>query len=313
MNTIFAQDIIDGLTSEEKHLSSKYFYDDTGSRIFQEIMAMPEYYLTNSEYEILSMQTSKIVDALAFNKPFNIIELGAGDGIKTFNLLEYLTQKKIDFTYVPIDISEEAIEMLLDKLNEKLPSLKVAPKVGDYFTILKENFTNTSTPNLLLFLGSNIGNYPHDNALELIKLFNQSINVGDKLLIGIDLKKNPNTIHQAYFDPHGITKRFNLNLLQRINREFDANFNINHFDFYCYYNPQNGEVRSYIISLKKQLIHIKKLDLQIEFDYDELIWTELSKKYDLNGINQLAHDTGFKVLDHFLDCKHYFTDSLWKK
>lgn len=312
MNQIFANDVINGLTSEQKQLSSKYFYDDNGSRIFQEIMKMPEYYLTDSEFEILSLQAKQIYNALNFNEPFHIIELGAGDGFKTFKLLEYLMNNDVDFVYVPIDISEEAIEILTKNLKKRLPNLKINPKVGDYFEILK-NEKRRKIQSLLLFLGSNIGNYSEPDAVELLKLINQNMNTGDKLLIGIDLKKNPLTIRQAYFDPNGITKRFNINLLVRINREFEADFKLDNFDFYCQYDAITGEVKSYLVSLKKQSVNFKKLDITIAFDQNELIWTELSKKYTPQEIESLALNTGYKMNHHFLDCKHYFTDSLWEK
>lgn len=308
----FAQDVLTGLTAQNKYLSSKYFYDNSGSRIFQEIMNMPEYYLTNAEFEILSMQSKQINEALQFKTPFNIVELGAGDGLKTFKLLEYLVNQNIEFNYVPIDISKEAIDILTERLKERLPNLSLKPKVGDYFEILKVN-KESDYPSLLLFLGSNIGNYSQDKAIELLELFNDNMKLGDKLLLGIDLKKNPLTIHKAYFDAHGITKRFNLNLLLRINRELDADFKIDDFDFYCHYNPQSGEVKSYIVSLRKQDVYIKKLNKKISFNYDELIWTELSKKYSLEDIEALARLSDFKVNENFLDCKHLFADSLWEK
>jgi dimethylhistidine N-methyltransferase len=312
MNNTFAEDIKQGLTAKNKYLSSKYFYDDNGSRIFQEIMQMPEYYLTDSEFEILSLQSQQIVDALDFNQPFNIIELGAGDGFKTFKLLEYLVNAKITFNYVPIDISQEAITILSNKLKARLPKLSIQPRVGDYFEILSEESKN-DTPSLLLFLGSNIGNYSEEKAINLLQLFNANMNVNDKLLVGVDLKKNPITVHNAYYDKAGVTKRFNLNLLIRINREFDADFKIDDFDFYCHYNPLDGEVKSYIVSLKLQTVHFRKLDISIEFKQNELVWTELSKKYTLDDIEALSDQANFSVKKHFLDCKHYFTDSLWEK
>lgn len=312
MNITFAKDVIEGLTADQKHLSSKYFYDDNGSRIFQEIMRMPEYYLTDSEYEILSLQPKKIYEALGFSQPFNIIELGSGDGFKTFKFLEYLELNNIDFRYIPIDISQEAIDILTKNLKERLPDLNIQPKVGDYFEVLKD-LKHSKHQSLLLFLGSTIGNYSESDAQGLLELFNQHMNDGDKLLIGMDLKKNPLTIRQAYFDPNGITKRFNINLLIRINREFEADFDLDNFDFYCQYDAVVGEVKSYLVSLKKQTVHLKKLDQIIEFNQNELIWTELSKKYTLVQIESLAFKTGFKLSQHFLDCKHYFTDSLWGK
>ncbi|MDX1470129.1 MAG: L-histidine N(alpha)-methyltransferase, partial [Flavobacteriaceae bacterium] len=142
MENTFAQDVEKGLLSNPKFLQSKYFYDDNGSRIFQEIMKMPEYYLTDSEFEILSLQSQQILDAVGFDKPFNIIELGAGDGFKTFKLLEHVVQEKMQVTYVPIDISKEAVDLLSQSLKERLPQLSVDAKVGDYFSILKKMDSN---------------------------------------------------------------------------------------------------------------------------------------------------------------------------
>lgn len=312
MTNTFAQDVLAGLTATNKYLSSKYFYDDNGSRIFQEIMNMPEYYLTDAEFEILSMQSKQIYEALQFSEPFNIIELGAGDGFKTFKLLEYLVNNNVNFNYVPIDISQEAMDILTERLKEKLPDLNIKPQVGDYFKILKAN-SESDLPSLLLFLGSNIGNYLPKKAVELMQLFNTNMKDGDKLLLGIDLKKNPILIHNAYYDKHGITKRFNLNLLLRINRELDADFKIDDFDFYCHYNPDSGQVKSYIVSLRNQKVNLKKLNTIINFEYNELIWTELSKKYDTNEISELALESNFTVQENFMDCKHHFTDSLWMK
>ncbi|MFP4845041.1 L-histidine N(alpha)-methyltransferase [Winogradskyella sp. PE311] len=312
MKDSFAQDVLNGLTAKNKYVSSKYFYDDNGSRIFQEIMNMPEYYPTDAEFEILSMQSKQIFEALQFSGPFNIVELGAGDGFKTYKLLEYLVNNAIDFHYIPIDISREAVDILTRNLKDRLPTLKIHPKVGDYFEILKDNKVS-DYPSLLLFLGGNIGNYSEEKAKELLDLFNDNMKLGDKLLIGVDLKKNPIIIHNAYYDRHGITKRFNLNLLIRINRELDADFKIDDFDFYCHYNPISGDVKSYIVSLRKQTVEIKALKKVFEFDYNELIWTELSKKYSLTEIEKLADNSNFEVNTNFLDCKHYFTDSLWEK
>lgn len=312
MDKTFAQDVLQGLTATNKYLSSKYFYDNNGSRIFQEIMHMPEYYLTDSEFEILSLQAKQIIDAIQFQQPFNIIELGAGDGFKTFKLLEYLVKNEIQFHYVPIDISQEAIDILSQKLLERLPNLSIQAKVGDYFKVLSD-LKQSNIPSLLLFLGSNIGNYLESEVNELLSLFNENMKRGDKLLIGVDLKKNPLIIQKAYLDEGGITKKFNLNLLLRINRELDADFKIDDFDFYSYYNPDTGEVKSYIVSLRNQKVNLKKLNTTISFRHDELIWTELSKKYSLEEITGLAKENGFQITQNFLDCKHYFVDSLWEK
>ncbi|WP_299103981.1 L-histidine N(alpha)-methyltransferase [uncultured Tenacibaculum sp.] len=307
----FMRDVDTGLSASFKHLSSKYFYDDIGSQIFQKIMAMPEYYLTNSEYEILSLQAKQIAEKVNFKVPFNIIELGAGDGYKTIKLLKNLKDLGLNFTYIPVDISKKAIDILSAKVADEIPDIKLEPYVGDYFNLLN-NLPNT-IPSLVLFLGSNIGNFKDEDAQSFLSLIQSHLKPNDKLLIGFDLKKNPITIKKAYDDPHEITKAFNMNLLHRINKELGANFNLNKFDFYCHYNPITGEVRSYLVSLEKQDVFIQSLEKTFSFDVNELIWTELSKKFDFIEIETLAVNSGYKLEHHFLDSKNYFTDSLWSK
>lgn len=311
MNAAAVNEILSGLSASEKHISSKYFYDDKGSEIFQQIMEMPEYYLTNAEAEILTHQAGDIVEATQFKGAFNVVELGAGDGSKTFELLKYLQDQNRDVTYVPIDISKGAIDGLVADFEKRLPKLKLNPKVGDYFEVLNGRLDHEPNPSLLLFLGSNIGNYPPGEAINLLKLFYENMRDGDALLLGADLQKNPKIIHKAYDDPHGITRSFNLNLLDRLNRELNANFNVEQFDFYCSYNPLNGEVRSYLVSLADQVVDLA--DQQITFKTNELIWTELSKKYSFTELEGMASVSGFDVKQHFLDSRSYFTNSLWVK
>ncbi len=308
----FAEDVLEGLSSKEKHLSSKYFYDDKGSRIFEQIMQMPEYYPTACEFEILSQQSPAIFDRIQFTGKFNIIEFGSGDGIKTRQLLKSFLEKGADFTYIPIDISQQANDALQQNMKTALPQLDIQPRTGDYFDVLNE-LSATKIPNLFLFLGGNIGNYKKEAALDLLKKFNADMKKGDMLLMGMDLQKNPRIIQKAYDDPHGITRSFNMNLLERINRELDADIHLDQFDFYCNYNPQNGEVNSYLVSLKKQHFHSTVLNTTFHLEKDELVWTELSKKYNFSEIDALAKDAGFKVDHNFMDCRHYFTDSLWVK
>jgi L-histidine N-alpha-methyltransferase len=308
----FARDVQSGLTAKQKHLSSKYFYDDAGSRIFMEIMKMPEYYPTGCEFEILSQQPLHILKQLQFIGPFNIVEFGSGDGMKTRHLLKAFVQAGATFTYIPIDISQEAIDALEVNINAFVPAINMQPRTGDYFDVLEE-LSDSDVPNLFLFLGGNIGNYKHEDALALLKKFNAGMKRGDKLLMGLDLQKNPRVIQLAYDDLQGITKAFNMNLLSRINTELEADIHLDQFDFYSNYNPQNGEVNSYLVSLKKQHFHSTVLNQTFFFDKDELVWTELSKKYSFTEIDVLAKASGFSVNHNFMDCKHYFTDSLWEK
>lgn len=310
--TPFALDIEKGLTASPKRLFSKYFYDDNGSRIFQEIMDMPDYYLTNAELEILSLQAAEIHQSLDFNDGYNIIELGAGDGLKTKAFLSYLVRQNIDVTYCPLDISQEAMNLLQADLKEDLPTLEIRPLVGDYFEVLSE-IDLSNRPTLFLFLGSNIGNYEKNQAADLLQLFGKYMKIGDQMLVGFDLKKNPKTILNAYYDKYGITKRFNLNLLHRMNAELAANFQVDDFDFYAYYNPISGDVRSYLVSLKKQVVYIGAIKKTISFEANELIFTELSKKYSLDEIENIAKASDFKLKQHFSDEANLFADSLWIK
>ncbi|AWG24453.1 L-histidine N(alpha)-methyltransferase [Flavobacterium kingsejongi] len=311
-DTAFADDILAGLTAKRKHLSSKYFYDDEGSHIFQQIMNMPEYYPTNCEFEILSQQSEKILSRLNFSQKFNIVEFGSGDGFKTKQLLKAFLNKAADFTYIPIDISQEANDILQANILKVLPNIDMQPKTGDYFDVLNE-LSATKAPNLFLFLGGNLGNYKADEAHALLEKFAKGMKKGDKMVLGLDLKKNPRIIQKAYDDPHGITKAFNMNLLKRMNNELKMDIALDQFDFYCHYNPENGEVNSYLTSLKLQYVYSEVLDTTFTFEKDEMIWTELSKKYSLNEITDLAESLNFKVVENFLDCRHYFTDSLWEK
>ncbi|MFB9293749.1 L-histidine N(alpha)-methyltransferase [Persicitalea jodogahamensis] len=307
----FATDVREGLSAVPKSLSSKYFYDDAGSRIFQQIMELPEYYPTRAEMEILTRQPADIAAALPYRKPFNIIELGAGDGLKTKELLKYLVGQQADFTYMPIDISGEAMQQLEGKLAETLPGLKVKTLVGDYFEVLN-NLDSDGRPNLYLFLGGNIGNYEKDGAINLLRMIRNVMQADGRLLTGFDLRKNPRIIQEAYDDAAGVTRAFNLNLLTRMNRELGADFFLDQFDFYSFYNPRNGEVRSMLVSLSEQDVYFKSLNQSVHFQKNELIHTELSKKYTLTEIDALAAESGFVVERNFFDSQHYFTDSLWQ-
>ncbi|MEZ5084158.1 MAG: L-histidine N(alpha)-methyltransferase [Bacteroidales bacterium] len=247
--TGLAMDVKKGLTSNPKFLNSKYFYDARGSRIFQKIMNMPEYYLTNCEEEFFLTQKQLIYKSFVNNnQPFAIVELGAGDGIKTKILLEYFLVQNASLSYIPIDISEEAIKILIHDLEKLLPELKVKGKIGDYFQLMEELSAIDKTQKILLFLGSNIGNFNPLATITFLSHLRKVMNPEDKLFIGFDLKKDPEVIIKAYDDPHGLTASFNLNLLRRINDELDANFELLTFKHHEVYDPQTGTAKSYLVS-----------------------------------------------------------------
>lgn len=313
MNLEFAELIKNGLTSENKYLSSMYFYDDEGSKLFQMITQLPEYYLTKCEYEILETNKNKILsDFLGNDNKFNIVELGSGDGHKTKILLKYFLESNIEFEYSPIDISKEALNLLKNNLKSELKELNINPLVGDYHKVLKKLSLNKDKK-IFLFMGSNIGNFKKEKAFEFINFIVSNMNKGDLLLVGFDLKKDPKVILNAYNDSQGVTSRFNLNVLKRINREFDANFDLNNFTHYPFYNPETLECKSYLVSNKRQNVEIKKLNLNIDFKYAEIISTELSRKFDNDRINEIATQTNLKIKSKYYDCREYFVDVLFEK
>lgn len=310
----FARDTLKGLSATPKYLLPKYFYDANGSSIFQNIMNMPEYYLTDCELEIFKLQKEAIVAAISDSRSdFDLIELGSGDGLKTKILLEQLLKQSIKFKFMPIDISAEANAGLVSKLNYELPNLKTEAKTGDYFRILKELKKDSNRRKVIFFLGANIGNYSQDEADQFLDQLNTFTNPGDALLIGFDLKKEPGVIIQAYDDPNGHTQNFNLNLLERINRELNADFNIEYFQHHTTYEPISGDIKSYLLSTREQTVTLGIMRKSFKFHAWEAIFMERSKKYDFNMIESLAANNGFKVIANFLDIRNYFVDSLWIK
>ena len=311
--TEFANDTLEGLSANSKYLSSKYFYDTRGSRIFQDIMQMPEYYLTDCELEILRTRKQEILEAFAEKDArYNLIELGAGDGLKTKVLLSHLHDQNAIFEYTTIDISEEAVKNLVANLKQEIPGIKINGRVGDYFQLMEKISHNNHSKKILLFLGSNIGNFNKTQSLIFLKKLNFQMQSGDLLFIGFDLKKDKEIILKAYNDPHGHTAAFNLNLLQRINDELNADFDLDNFKHIEVYDPESGTAKSKLISLKKQEVIIHNLNKIISFEEGESIFMEMSQKYDMQMIMDLADKSGFEIVRNLYDKRQYFINSLWK-
>lgn len=307
----FLSDVLDGLHSSPKRLHSKYFYDKAGDQLFQQIMEMPEYYLTNCELDIFKNKTKKLADSILIDdSPFDLIELGAGDAMKSSYLLEYLTKANVDFTYMPIDISGHILEELNEKFSRDLPELKVTTLEGDYFDMLDKAMSISNRRKVVLFLGGNIGNMDLGESYHFCRELRRKLNRGDILLIGFDLKKNPHTIINAYNDEAGITSSFNLNLLIRMNRELEADFDVLNYQHYQTYDPISGACKSYLVSLTEQSVHIGSQTFH--FEENELIDMEISQKFSLEDISKLARDSKFHIIDEIADSKNWFVDSIWQ-
>lgn len=311
--TTFAEDVMRGLSGTPKTLSSKYFYDDEGSRLFQEIMKLPEYYLTGCEQEIFQSQTNEIYRSFANGDgAFDLVELGAGDGTKTAVLVAHFLKQAADISYSPIDISQEALDSLSAKFSTEFPALKIEPRNGDYLRILESLRHDNQRRKVLLFLGSNIGNFNREQALAFFRDLRSVMNDDDLLFTGFDLQKDPRVIVRAYDDAQGITSAFNLNLLKRINRELGADFDLDKFSHYAVYRPVECAARSFLISREKQGVHIAALNKTFDFEQWEAIFMEISQKYSLRMIDEISRESGFEVRQNFFDSRHYYCDSLWR-
>lgn len=310
----FANEIKKGLTDFPKHLSSKFIYDENGDKIFQEIMDMPSYYLTNCEYETLQRNRRQIVELFAKNSnSINLIELGAGDGKKTKLLLEELYNCNTNFKYTPIDISQNALDLLHSSLIKEYPNIEVDPFQGTYIESLKRIGNTGDEKNIILFLGSNIGNLLHEQAILFLQELEKTMKDEDMIFLGCDQKKDPQTILDAYNDPEGITEAFNKNILARINTELEGNFDLDKFKHWEVYDPQTGTAKSYLVSLEPQDVAIKMLDLELSFAQWETIHTEISQKYDDLTINELADKAGLKIAMAYADDKNYFKNYILVK
>ncbi len=308
----FFDDIWRGLKASPKYLQSKYFYDEAGDAIFMEIMECPEYYLTNCEREIFSNQSNELANTILNHfHEFDVAELGAGDATKTVYLLEALAKHKADFTYYPIDISAN----IITRLNKQLPGIITGIRVhglnGEYFAMLEELKRMSAKNKLVLFLGSSIGNIPLAETAGFFSALKAHLMPGDLLLTGFDLKKDPKIILDAYNDKAGVTRRFNLNLLKRINNTLDADFDLSQFEHCPAYSDETGECKSYLQSLKNQIVRIGTAG-RIDFKEGEQIYMEISQKYSVQQTDEIAEAAGFTVVRHFYDSKKWFLDALWQ-
>ncbi len=314
VNTSFAEDVHQGLTDFPKHLSSKYFYDERGDRLFQDIMQMPEYYLTNSEFEILSEQKDSIIRHFEEGgQTINLIELGAGDGKKTKILLKHMVSEGVDFRYLPIDISQNALDNLENSINDEIKGVPIETKQGTYFEVLNHLESFRSGKKVILFLGSNIGNLLHPEAVDFLRQLRNVMVENDLLFIGFDQKKDPQMVLDAYNDPAGITAAFNKNVLLRINRELGGNFDLDEFRHWEVYDPESGTAKSYLVSLSDQVVKISALDLEVQFRPWETIHTEISQKYDDDVVSWLARESGLTIEAIFSTKDQGYKNYLLKK
>jgi dimethylhistidine N-methyltransferase len=291
--------IVAGLSQARKTISPKYFYDETGSRLFEEITQLPEYYLTNTELGIMEACVEDIA-ALA-GESASLIEFGSGSSMKTRMLLRHLHSPA---AYVPVDISEEHLLDSQRSIRADFPDVEVIPVVADFthpFDL--PNPTTLPLKNIVYFPGSTIGNFERDDAIELLRVMYQEAGQDGALVIGVDLQKNPAVIHAAYNDSGGITARFNINMLRHLNREFGADFDLDSFTHRATYDADSGRIVMELVSALDQSVRID--DAQIQFAAGETITTEYSHKYTLDDFEAMARIAGFSVARVWTDPRQW--------
>jgi dimethylhistidine N-methyltransferase len=310
----FRQDVEKGLSARQKSLPSRYFYDARGDKLFQQIMAMPEYYVTAVEDEIFQKKTSQLIKAMDVRPEyyFEIIELGAGDGTKSKKLLKHLVEQGHHFTYQPVDISQHILDQLESTLKREIPGLITHTTQAQYFDALAD-MKDSPHKIIVMFLGSNIGNLSDDEAANFIYQLGANLKPDDLLLLGVDLKKSRDIVLPAYNDTAGITASFNLNLLTRINRELEADFYLANFQHQPEYDEEQGIAYSYLVSTTDQSVLIKSLGKSFRFRAGERIHTEISRKYDEATLEKIIAGSNFTLCERITDTNGWFADYILKR
>jgi L-histidine N-alpha-methyltransferase len=307
----FAEDVRRGLTAAPKVLSPKYFYDALGSKLFEAICELPEYYVTRAETEIFVEHAAAIAGALPGPvRPVRVIELGSGDGRKTGLLLAALLDRQESLSYLPIDISRPALEQSSGRLADAHPGLRIDAWAGEFVPGLRalrqEAPAPPGTRTLVCFLGSTLGNLDPAERTVLVTAVRAVLQPGDAFLLGVDLRKPASILIPAYDDPLGVTAAFNLNLLARINRELDGGFDLAGFRHRARWNDPESRIEMHLESRRDQTVPIRALGLEVPFAAGETIHTESSHKFDAGQIAELAAVTGFELRRTWTDSGRRF-------
>jgi len=305
----FEEDVLRGLTAAQKRLPCHWFYDEAGSQLFERICELPEYYLTRCERSILEQRAGEI--ACLFEDPTTLVELGSGSASKTRLLIEAFLERHGRLVFAPIDISRTMLEESASELLDDYPRLEIRAFAGRYESGLARLAAGRVSPKLTLWLGSSVGNLDRRQAAVFLRKLRAGMSAADRLLIGVDLRKDRLTLEAAYDDAEGVTARFDLNLLARINRELGADFDLEAFAHRATWRPDSGRVESRLVSLREQTVRIEALDLEVGFAAREAIHTENSYKYSHHEIEWLARAAGMLRERHWLDADGLYSLNLF--
>lgn len=308
-NGTFAHEVQAGLTADPKSLPCRFFYDRKGSLLYEAICEQPEYYLTRAEAEILRDRAGEITSRLP--RKITLVELGSGSAVKTRALIEEQLKRQTKLRFIPIDISPTILEESSLGLVQEYVNLEIRGIIGEYDGALRHLKAEEDNPKLLLWLGSSIGNLERCDAADFLRWVAETMLSDDRLLVGIDLRKERAVLECAYDDSRGVTARFNKNILTRINRELGGRFDVGSFRHKAVYQEQLGRIEMYLVSERAQRVSIDRLGLKISFDADEAMHTENCYKYSVDEIDSLAESAGL-ILDHrWFDSKRRFSVNLF--
>lgn len=311
----FAGDVLKGLSARQKNVPSSWLYDAKGSQFFEEICVQPEYYPTRCEMEILSKICPHLTEFLPPH--FRLVELGAGDGSKAKLLLRQFLSERVVTDFCPIDICDESIGNLIVSLSAEfsVSDLKVQATTAGYWDGLGalKALNPDHVPQLVLFLGSSLGNHQHGEDEQFMRRLHASLQKNDQVLLGLDLVKEESILVPAYSDEAGITAEFNLNLLDRVNRELGGTFERSAFFHIAQYNYELSRMESHLVSMYKHTVNVSEVNKKLHFKKGESIHVECSIKYTEASIERIARNSGFRVRQYFYDQNHWFVDVLLQR
>jgi dimethylhistidine N-methyltransferase len=298
-----AREVRDGLSATPKRLPCKLLYDDVGSALFEQITDLPEYYLTRTERAIFEDYATEILDAAG--PGLTLVELGAGTASKTRILIEELLQRQSRALFYPIDVSPAALNEAVRQMGAQFPQLRVNPVVADY-TGGVPALSRISGRKLVLYIGSSIGNFECSDAITMLRRIRRSLRSGDALLLGTDLAKSSKILVPAYDDAQGVTAQFNKNMLARLNRELEADFDLDAFKHIALWNKPCSRMEIYLESIAKQSVFIPAIDMDVHFEAGERLHTENSYKYTDEMVRSILRESGFKLERTWSDPKRWF-------
>jgi dimethylhistidine N-methyltransferase len=297
------EDVIQGLTKTPKRLPPKYFYDDLGSQLFEQICELPEYYPTRTETSILRECAQEIAQITG---ACELVELGSGNSTKTRLLLDAYQAVRNRCKYVPIDVSGGILKASALQLQKEYPDLSIQGLVGTYEQALAQLEATSFPSRLIFFLGSSIGNFTPQECQVFLDNITAAIESGDYFLLGIDLQKSKNILEAAYNDSQGVTAAFNLNMLSHLNWRFQGNFKLDLFSHQAIYNEADSQIEMYLHCQKSHVVRLELLGLTVPFQAGESILTEISRKFNLEEMQSQLESVGLKTVKVWLDPKHWF-------